>query len=105
MKLIFLSVVAVTRLKADNPLYGSSLIDYVRHFLLIMCVCVCYISHCYACLNFQAHIEQWIDFASLEIDAYLVSWYRPRMGRAVYLPPVSYILYFIKGIVLFPFGI
>ena len=109
LKLIFLSVVAVTRLKADNPLYGSSLIDYVRHLLLLimLCVraCVCYISHCYACLNFQAHIEQWIDFASLEIDAHLLSWYRPRMGRAVYLPPVSYILYFIEGIVLFPFGI
>ncbi|XP_050272900.1 elongation factor 1-gamma-like [Quercus robur] len=54
----------VTRLKADNPLYGSSLIDY-------------------------AHIEQWIDFASLEIDAHLLSWYRPRMGRAVYLPPAE----------------
>jgi hypothetical protein len=38
-----LSVAAVTRLKADNPLYGSSLIDYVRPLLLmiILCVCVC----------------------------------------------------------------
>ncbi|XP_062176710.1 elongation factor 1-gamma [Alnus glutinosa] len=54
----------VTRLKADNPLYGSSLIDY-------------------------AHIEQWIDFASLEIDANIGAWLRPRMGRAVYLPPAE----------------
>ncbi|KAJ7946558.1 Elongation factor 1-gamma [Quillaja saponaria] len=54
----------VARLKADNSLYGSSLIDY-------------------------GHIEQWIDFASLEIDANLVSWFRPRMGRAPYLPPVE----------------
>merc|ERR1712183_1158385 len=54
----------VTRVKADNPLYGSSLIEY-------------------------AHIEQWIDFASMEIDAHLLSWYRPRMGRAVYLPPAE----------------
>ncbi|KAK9286568.1 hypothetical protein L1049_014967 [Liquidambar formosana] len=54
----------VTRLKADNPLYGSSLIEYGR-------------------------IEQWIDFASLEIDANIVNWYRPRMGRAVYLPPAE----------------
>merc|ERR1712183_1063498 len=54
----------VTRLKADNPLYGSSLIDY-------------------------AHIEQWIDFASLEVDANIGGWLRPRMGRAVYLPPAE----------------
>ncbi|GMY05003.1 elongation factor 1-gamma-like [Fagus crenata] len=54
----------VTRLKADNPLYGSSLIDY-------------------------AHIEQWIDFVSLEIDANILAWFRPRMGRAVYLPPAE----------------
>ena len=40
LKLIFLSVVAVTRLKADNPLYGSSLIDYVRHLLLLIMLCV-----------------------------------------------------------------
>lgn len=52
----------VTRLKADNPLYGSSPIEY-------------------------GHIEQWIDFASLEIDANIGHWFRPRMGRAVYLPP------------------
>ncbi|CAN0872535.1 Elongation factor 1-gamma 2 [Linum grandiflorum] len=51
----------VTKLKADNPLYGSSLIDY-------------------------AHIEQWIDFASLEIDANLRNWLLPRFGRAPYLP-------------------
>ncbi|KAA8545451.1 hypothetical protein F0562_020235 [Nyssa sinensis] len=51
----------VTRLKPDNPLYGSSPIEY-------------------------GHIEQWIDFASLEIDANLLKWFRPRMGRDVYLP-------------------
>ena len=48
----FLSVAAGTRLKADNPLYGSSRIDYVRLLLLLMllslslslslCECVCY---------------------------------------------------------------
>ncbi|XP_010030200.2 elongation factor 1-gamma [Eucalyptus grandis] len=54
----------VCRLKADNPLYGSSLIDY-------------------------AHIEQWIDFSSLEVDANILNWLRPRMGRAVYLPPAE----------------
>ncbi|OAY45043.1 elongation factor 1-gamma isoform X2 [Manihot esculenta] len=54
----------VTRLKADNPLYGSSVIDYAR-------------------------IEQWIDFASLEIDANLLAWIKPRMGYAQYLPPVE----------------
>ncbi|CAM8928763.1 unnamed protein product [Rhodiola kirilowii] len=41
----------VTKLKADNPLFGSSLIDY-------------------------GHIEQWIDFASLEIDTNIGSWLR-----------------------------
>ncbi|XP_031379853.1 elongation factor 1-gamma-like [Punica granatum] len=54
----------VARSKADNPLYGSSLIDY-------------------------AHVEQWIDFASLEVDVNLVNWFRPRIGRAVYLPPAE----------------
>ncbi|GAB4846807.1 hypothetical protein Ancab_025812 [Ancistrocladus abbreviatus] len=54
----------VTRLKADNPLHGSSLIEY-------------------------GHIEQWIDFATLEIDANTLRWYIPRIGRAVFLPPVE----------------
>ncbi|KAA8536597.1 hypothetical protein F0562_029075 [Nyssa sinensis] len=54
----------VTRLKPDNPLYGSSPIEY-------------------------GHIEQWIDFSSLEIDANILKWYFPRMGRAVYLPPAE----------------
>ncbi|CAN1323407.1 Elongation factor 1-gamma 2 [Linum perenne] len=54
----------ITKLKADNPLYGSSLIDY-------------------------AHIEQWIDFASLEIDANIRNWLLPRFGRAPYLPPAE----------------
>ncbi|XP_010928857.1 elongation factor 1-gamma 2 [Elaeis guineensis] len=45
----------VTRLKADNPLYGSSLIEYAR-------------------------IEQWIDFASMEIDANIARWLYPRLG-------------------------
>ncbi|KAI4318518.1 hypothetical protein MLD38_032213 [Melastoma candidum] len=54
----------VTRLKEGNPLFGSSPIEY-------------------------GQIEQWIDFSSLEIDANLVSWFRPRMGRAVYLPPAE----------------
>ncbi|KAB1210901.1 Elongation factor 1-gamma 2 [Morella rubra] len=54
----------VTRLKADSPLFGSSSIEY-------------------------AHIEQWIDFSSLEIDANLLRWFIPRMGFAVYLPPAE----------------
>jgi len=45
----------VTRLKANNPLYGSSLIDY-------------------------AHIEQWMDFAATEVDASIGKWLYPRMG-------------------------
>ncbi|KAJ8759529.1 hypothetical protein K2173_007146 [Erythroxylum novogranatense] len=54
----------VARLKADNPLLGSSLIEYAR-------------------------IEQWIDFSSLEIDANILRWFIPRMGFAVYLPPAE----------------
>ncbi|XP_062026850.1 elongation factor 1-gamma-like [Rosa rugosa] len=54
----------VTRLKADNPLYGSSLIEY-------------------------ALVEQWIDFATLEIDANILRWFIPRIGFAVYLPPAE----------------
>ncbi|KAK4570823.1 hypothetical protein RGQ29_029615, partial [Quercus rubra] len=51
----------VTRVRADNPLYGSSLIEY-------------------------AHIEQWIDFSSMEIAANIVRWYYPRRGLMAYLP-------------------
>ncbi|WVZ12131.1 hypothetical protein V8G54_016661 [Vigna mungo] len=54
----------VARLKGDNILYGSSLIQY-------------------------AQIEQWIDFASLEIDANIIKWYAPRVGRGPYLPPAE----------------
>lgn len=51
----------VARLKADNPLLGLSLID-------------------------SAHIEQWIDFSSLEIDTNILRWFIPRVGFAVYVP-------------------
>ncbi|KAE8708514.1 Elongation factor 1-gamma 2 [Hibiscus syriacus] len=54
----------VTHLKADNPIYGSTLIDY-------------------------GHIEQWIDFTSMEIDANIAKWLYPRLGYGVYLPPVE----------------
>ncbi|KAI3669257.1 hypothetical protein L6452_40484 [Arctium lappa] len=54
----------VAHLKADNPLFGSSLIDYGR-------------------------IEQWIDFATLEIDSNILRWFIPRAGYAVYLPPAE----------------
>lgn len=95
---------AVCRLKADNPLYGSSLIDYVRHFMsfaylvhfltvyfyfIFMLRNWLYVSHILVTSHWQAHIEQWIDFSSLEVDANLINWFRPRVGRAVYLPPVS----------------
>ncbi|KAJ4797602.1 Elongation factor 1-gamma [Rhynchospora pubera] len=46
----------VAKLKADNPLYGSSLIEY-------------------------AHIEQWMDFSATEIEAGLGRWiYTARFG-------------------------
>lgn len=54
----------VARLNKDTTLYGSSPIEYGR-------------------------IEQWIDFASLEIDAHILRWFVPRVGFAVYLPPVE----------------
>ncbi|PWA94233.1 hypothetical protein CTI12_AA060460 [Artemisia annua] len=48
----------------DNTLFGTSLIDYGR-------------------------IEQWIDFATLEIDSNILRWFIPRIGFAVYLPPAE----------------
>ncbi|KAL3513437.1 hypothetical protein ACH5RR_026154 [Cinchona calisaya] len=54
----------VTKLKADNPLFGSSLIEY-------------------------GHIEQWIDFATTEIDANISQWLYPRLGYRVFLPPAE----------------
>ncbi|KAG5520339.1 hypothetical protein RHGRI_033045 [Rhododendron griersonianum] len=54
----------VARLKDVNLLYGSSLFE-------------------------NALIEQWIDFASLEIDANILRWFIPRIGFAVYHPPAE----------------
>jgi len=54
----------VARLKGDNALFSSSAID-------------------------NAHIDQWIDFSSLEIDANIMKLYLPRLGFAPYLPPVE----------------
>ncbi|KAH9329995.1 hypothetical protein KI387_002103, partial [Taxus chinensis] len=54
----------VARLKGDNTLVGSSLIDY-------------------------AHVEQCIDFSSLEIDINIMRWYFPRIGYGVYLLPAE----------------
>ncbi|XP_077251464.1 elongation factor 1-gamma-like isoform X2 [Tasmannia lanceolata] len=51
----------VARLKGDNTLFGSSLIEYAR-------------------------VEQWIYFASLEIDANIMQWFLPRIGYSVHLP-------------------
>ncbi|KAL4654970.1 hypothetical protein ACB092_01G418300 [Castanea dentata] len=54
----------LTRIKPDNTLFGSSLIDY-------------------------GHIEQWLEFTSVEIYGNIVIWFKPRDGRAVYLPQVE----------------
>ncbi|KAL8459725.1 hypothetical protein ACS0TY_037003 [Phlomoides rotata] len=54
----------VARLKPDNPLYGSTLIDY-------------------------GHIEQWIDFSATEVDANLARWLYPRLGFGPHLPPAE----------------
>ncbi|XP_077224386.1 elongation factor 1-gamma-like [Tasmannia lanceolata] len=54
----------VARLKDDNSLFGSSLIECGR-------------------------IEQWIDFASMEIDKNILRWFVPRIGFQVYLPPAE----------------
>ena len=69
---------------------------------LSCCMCVCYDAYCYICTNFQVHIQQWIDFASFEIDANILACYRHKIGRAVYLPLVSCILFY-YGIVLILF--
>ncbi|RAL42985.1 hypothetical protein DM860_009767 [Cuscuta australis] len=52
----------VAKLKNDNPLFGSSLIEYAR-------------------------IEQWMDFSATEIDANLARWLYPRLGFYPYLQP------------------
>jgi len=54
----------VARLKGVNSLFGSSVIDY-------------------------AHVEQWIDFSTLEIDINITRWFYPRLGFGVYLPPAE----------------
>ncbi|KAJ4879076.1 putative elongation factor 1-gamma 1 [Raphanus sativus] len=52
----------VSRLNGDNSLNGSSLIEY-------------------------AHIEQWIDFSTMEIYAHIFDWFVPRMGYLPYSAP------------------
>ena len=105
----FLTFAAVTHLKP-----WRLTILYMVLFVLMMwdvynywwCslfrMCVCYDAYCYICLNFQVHIQQWIDFASFEIVANILAFYRPAIGRAVFRPPVSYILFY-YGIVLILF--
>uniref|UniRef100_A0A0V0I820 Putative elongation factor 1-gamma 2-like n=1 Tax=Solanum chacoense TaxID=4108 RepID=A0A0V0I820_SOLCH len=51
----------VTKLKPNNPLFGSSLIEY-------------------------AQIEQWNDFSATEVDANIGRWLYPRLGYRVYIP-------------------
>ncbi|CAH9079078.1 unnamed protein product [Cuscuta europaea] len=54
----------VAKLKPDNHLFGSSLIDY-------------------------AHVEQWNDFSETEIDANTGRWLYLRLGFGVHLPPAE----------------
>ena len=67
---------------------------------LSFCMCVCYNAYCYICINFQVHIQQWIDFASFEIDANILAFYRPKIGRAAYLPLVSCILFYFRIVLI-----
>jgi elongation factor 1-gamma len=50
----------IAHLKPNNPLFGSSDIEY-------------------------GHVEQWIDFAATELDPNLSGWLYPRMGYRVYI--------------------
>ncbi|EPS67955.1 elongation factor 1 gamma-like protein, partial [Genlisea aurea] len=54
----------VARSNPNTELFGANLIDY-------------------------AHIEQWIDFSTNEIDANILSWLLPRVGRRPYFPPAE----------------
>jgi len=59
----------------------------------------------FSCLSpcislFQAQIDQWIDFSSLEIDANIMKLYLPRLGFATYFPPVSCVPMLILSILI-----
>uniref|UniRef100_A0A453NRU3 Elongation factor 1-gamma 2 n=1 Tax=Aegilops tauschii subsp. strangulata TaxID=200361 RepID=A0A453NRU3_AEGTS len=54
----------VARMKADSPLYGSSLMEY-------------------------SHIEQWIDFSTTEVDANIGKWLYPRLGFYPYVAVIE----------------
>nr|ABB02642.1 unknown [Solanum tuberosum] len=56
-----LSHATLLNLKPNNPLFGSSLIEY-------------------------AQIEQWNDFSATEVDANIGRWLYPRLGYRVYIP-------------------
>ncbi|KAL5993307.1 hypothetical protein ACLOJK_014231 [Asimina triloba] len=84
----------VARLKGDN-LYGSSLFEYKYkekkknlHKVFIDLEKMNLLD-IYKKKYLDARIEQWIDFASMEIDANLLRWIIPRLGRAVYFPPAE----------------
>ncbi|XP_074289648.1 putative elongation factor 1-gamma 2 [Silene latifolia] len=68
----------VARLKPDNSLFGASLID-------------------------SAHVEQWIDFASMEIDANIARCFYPRVGYIPFLAPVSFTLSYLILCISYPF--
>ncbi|XP_045817584.1 elongation factor 1-gamma-like isoform X1 [Trifolium pratense] len=90
---------------SENTLFGSSPIDQVpvvsTIFILIYIAYHCFrrliissfgnvlLFHSLCILLFQAHVDQWIDFSSLEIDANIIKLYLPRLGFAPYLPPAE----------------
>lgn len=67
----------------DGPIFESNAI--ARYVARLKDASVLYGSSPYE----TAQIEQWIDFASLEIDASILRWFIPRAGFAVYLPPAE----------------
>jgi elongation factor 1-gamma len=67
----------------DGPIFESNAI--ARYVARLKDASVLYGSSPYE----TAQIEQWIDFASLEIDASILRWFIPRLGFAVYLPPAE----------------
>jgi len=67
----------------DGPIFESNAI--ARYVARLKDASVLYGSSPYE----TAQIEQWIDFASLEIDVSILRWFIPRLGFAVYLPPAE----------------
>ena len=80
---------SVARSKADNLLFGGSLIEYVSDLSTSPIIIAQQVLVMFCYWFIQARVEQWMDFAATEVDTNIAKWLYPRLGFMPYIPAVS----------------